>query len=181
MEIIYKSPDELHAYDGNPRTHSPGQIEQIAKSISEFGFNAPILIDAADTIIAGHGRLAAALYLRLPTVPCILVDHLSDAQRRAYILADNRLSDMSFFDDEQLRQELAALTALGVPLVGFDDFSFNDVSLEKPNLKKIDLAAPEMAWVLVGIPLLRYGEIQDAVDGLAKTPGLTLHTTVSGK
>ncbi|MDR0477680.1 MAG: ParB/Srx family N-terminal domain-containing protein [Desulfobulbaceae bacterium] len=181
MEIISKDPADLRGYDRNPRMHSPAQIDQIAASISEFGFNVPILIDDTDMIIAGHGRLAAALQLRLPTVPCILIEHLSEEQRRAYILADNRLSDISFFDDDKLGDELAALVELGAPLIGFDDFSFDDISVEKASLKKIDLAAPEMAWVLVGIPVVRFGEIQDAIDGLANVPGVAVHTTVSGK
>ena len=185
MEIINREPGTLRGYEHDARTHSEEQIAQIAESIERYGFNVPILIDGASNIIAGRGRLAAAMKLHLPTVPCILLDHLTDEQRRAYILVDNRLSDLSSFDDEKLRAELAALLALDTPLVGFDDFLLDEdgggLSAKKNNLKKINLKVPEMAWVLIGIPLVRYGEIQDVVDGLAIVPDVSLHTTVSNK
>ncbi|MBU2581045.1 MAG: ParB/Srx family N-terminal domain-containing protein, partial [Alphaproteobacteria bacterium] len=81
----------LRRYARNARTHSPKQITQIAASIREFGFNNPVLVDRDGEIIAGHGRVAAAKKLGLETVPCVRLEHLSEAQKRAYILADNRL------------------------------------------------------------------------------------------
>ena len=93
----------------NPRTHSERQVEQIAASIAEFGFNNPILVDTKAGIIAGHGRLLAARKLQLTEVPVIVLDHLTEAQKRAYILADNQLALNAGWDEELLRVELAAL------------------------------------------------------------------------
>ena len=84
--------DRLAPYERNARTHSAEQVAQIAASIQEFGFTNPILVDGADGILAGHGRLAAAKDMGLAEVPVIVLDHLSPEQRRAYILADNKLA-----------------------------------------------------------------------------------------
>src|SRR5690349_7392885 len=84
--------DRLIPYAKNPRTHSDAQIAQIAASITEFGYNSPILVDSKAGIIAGHGRLLAARKLKLKEVPVIILDHLSEAQKRAYILAGNQLA-----------------------------------------------------------------------------------------
>jgi ParB-like chromosome segregation protein Spo0J len=83
----------LQPYSGNVRTHSPKQIKQIARSIERFGFNNPVLIDDNGQIIAGHGRVQAAQQLALETVPCVRLSHLSEADKRAYVLADNRLAE----------------------------------------------------------------------------------------
>src|ERR1700732_1362199 len=101
--------DKLIPFARNPRTHSDGQIAQIAASIAEFGFNNPILVDTNAGIIAWHGRLLAAQKLGLEEVPVIVLDHLSEAQKRAYIIADNQLALNAGWDDEILRSELAAL------------------------------------------------------------------------
>jgi DNA modification methylase len=115
--------DKLIPYDRNPRTHSDAQVAQIAASIAEFGFNNPILVDTGAGIIAGHGRLLAARKLQLKEVPVIVLDHLSESQKRAYILADNRLAENAGWDEELLRLELAALQDedFNLDLIGFDD------------------------------------------------------------
>ena len=115
--------DKLIPYARNPRTHSDAQIAQIAASIAEFGFNNPILVDTGAGIIAGHGRLLAARKLQLKEVPVIVLDHLSEAQKRAYILADNRLAENAGWDEELLRLELATLQDedFNLDLIGFDD------------------------------------------------------------
>jgi DNA modification methylase len=117
------SVEKLVPYARNARSHSDGQIAQIAASIREFGFVNPVLIDGDHGIIAGHGRVLAARKLGLETVPCLRVEHLTEAQRRAYILADNKLALNAGWDDEMLRVELDDLRGLGVDLglVGFDD------------------------------------------------------------
>src|ERR1700690_1467878 len=99
--------DNLIPWARNPRTHSDAQITQIAASIAEFGFNNPILVDTKAGIITGHGRLLAARKLGLQEVPVIVLDHLSEAQKRAYIIADNQLALNAGWDDEILRSELA--------------------------------------------------------------------------
>lgn len=108
----------LKPYSLNARTHDLEQVEKIAASIATYGFNNPILVDSEEGIVAGHGRLAAAQSLGLETVPVIVLDHLSDTQRRAYILADNRLAELAGWDDETLVGELEALNAEGVDLEG---------------------------------------------------------------
>lgn len=113
---------DLIPYARNARTHSEQQVAQIAGSIQEFGFCNPVLIDGQNSIIAGHGRVLAAGRLKLETVPCIRLTHLSDAQRRAYILADNRIALNSGWDTEMLANELSDLHAddLDLGLLGFE-------------------------------------------------------------
>ena len=101
--------DKLIPYARNPRTHSDTQIAQIAASIEAFGFNNPIRVDSHDGIIAGHCRLLAARQLGPEEVPVIVPDHLSETQKRAYIIADNQLALNAGWDEELLRLELAAL------------------------------------------------------------------------
>jgi len=115
--------DKLIPFARNPRTHSEAQVTQIAQSIAEFGFNNPILVDTKAGIIAGHGRLLAARKLGLAEVPIIVLDHLSDAQKRAYIIADNQLALNAGWDEELLRAELATLQAddFNVEVIGFED------------------------------------------------------------
>lgn len=114
--------DALIPYARNSRTHSDAQVAQIAASIKEFGFTNPVLIDAGGGIIAGHGRVLAARKLGLSEVPCIRLEHLTDAQKRAYVIADNRLALNSGWDMEMLKVEFADLQELGfdLELTGFD-------------------------------------------------------------
>src|SRR6202043_371427 len=101
--------DRLVPRPNNPRTHSNSQIAQIAASIAEFGFTNPILVGAEDDVIAGHARLLAARKLRITEVPVIVLRHLSEAQRRALVIADNQLALNSGWDDALLRIELTLL------------------------------------------------------------------------
>ena len=103
---------ELKPYANNPRTHSKKQIRQIADSIRTFGWTNPILIDAGGGVIAGHGRLLAAKHLGLDSVPTLRIDHLTEAQKKAYIIADNRLAERAGWDDELLAIELQGLTEI---------------------------------------------------------------------
>jgi len=115
--------DRLIPYARNPRTHSDAQVAQIAASIAEFGFNCPILVDSKAGIVAGHGRLQAARKLGLAEVPVIVLDHLSETQRRAFAVADNRLGELAGWDEELLALELKDLADAGfdATLTGFDD------------------------------------------------------------
>jgi hypothetical protein len=103
--------DRLTAYKGDARTHSRKEIRKIADSIERFGFVNPALIDDAGEIIAGHGRVEAAKLLGITAIPCLRISHLSDAEKRAYILADNRLAELAGWDREILAIELPALPA----------------------------------------------------------------------
>jgi hypothetical protein len=115
--------DRLIPFARNPRTHSDAQVAQIAASIAESGFNNPILVDTKAGIIAGHGRLLAARKLNLTEVPVIVLDHLTETQKRAYLIADNKLALNAGWDDELLSLELAELQAqdFGLDLIGFDN------------------------------------------------------------
>ncbi|CDH46959.1 site-specific DNA-methyltransferase [Candidatus Contendibacter odensensis] len=106
----------------NAKTHSDSQIAKIAGSIREFGFNAPVLVDATDGIIAGHGRVLAARKLGMETVPCVRLPHLSETQKRAYIIADNRLAELAEWDNDLLAVELEDLKIEGfdLELTGWD-------------------------------------------------------------
>ena len=114
--------DRLRPYERNPRTHSPEQITKIAASLLEFGWTNPILVDGNAGIIAGHGRLLAARELGMAVVPVIELTHLSEAQRRAYVIADNRLALDAGWDEDLLAEELKALEGLdfNLELTGFD-------------------------------------------------------------
>lgn len=122
-EITMRSASDLIPYARNARTHSEQQIAMIAGSIRDFGFRNPVLVDGDNGIIAGHARVAAALKLDLPKIPCIDCSDMSDTQRRAYILADNRLALNAGWDQELLALELTDLSELDVDLeaLGFDE------------------------------------------------------------
>ena len=113
---------DLSANPQNARTHTKAQIDKIAKSIEAFGFINPIVTDSDGVIFAGHGRLSAAEKLNIEEVPCVLVDHLDEAQKRAYMLADNRIATESGWDESILKDELESLGALDFDLsiTGFD-------------------------------------------------------------
>lgn len=112
----------LRPYEHNAKIHNEDQVQKIADSISEFGFLSPCLIDKDFNIIAGHGRVMAATKLGMETVPCVFIEGLTDAQRRAYILADNRLTELGEWDDFVLQNELESLRDEGfnIELTGFE-------------------------------------------------------------
>ena len=173
--------DRLQPYAKNSRTHSDEQVDQIAASITEFGFTNPVLVDSKDGIIAGHGRLMAAKRLNLSEVPVIVLDYLTDAQRRAYIIADNKLALNAGWDEGVLSTELALLSDDGfdLSLMGFSDEELADLM---PDVEELppgadDKSVPELPaeavtklgdiWVL-GKHRLMCGDSTsiDAVDSL---------------
>lgn len=129
LKLEFIAPGELIPYANNARTHPEWQVQQICASITEFGFTNPILIAADNSIIAGHGRLMAAERLGLDEVPCIRFDHLSDLQRRALILADNKIALNAGWDEAKLAEELADLADEGfdVDLLGWSDAELGDL------------------------------------------------------
>lgn len=129
IQIEYKKADSLIPYANNSRTHSDAQVAQVAASIREFGFTNPILIDERNGIIAGHGRLMAANKLGLDEVPTIMLNGLSDAQRKAYVIADNKLALNSSWDMDLLKLELESLSELNLDLslLGFDEIELADM------------------------------------------------------
>lgn len=140
LKVVYRATASLAPYARNARTHSEAQVAQIAASIKEFGFTNPVLIDPDGTIIAGHGRVLAALKLGLDTVPCIVLGHLTEAQRRAYVLADNRIALNSGWDADMLRLEAADLSRMGVDLAAL---GFGKTELAKMAAEPVD-SAPKL-------------------------------------
>lgn len=126
--------DKLKPYENNARTHSPEQINKIIRSIEEFGFINPVLIDGDFGIIAGHGRVMAGKKMGMTEVPCLFIEDLTEAQKRAYIIADNKLALDGGWDDEILKIELAELNEMDfdITLTGFelDDIELEDYSTE---------------------------------------------------
>ena len=120
---------ELVPYVNNARTHSPEQINKLRSSLREFGFVNPIIIDKDKTVLAGHGRLMAAKEEGIEEVPCVLVDYLTEAQKKAYILADNRYAEDAGWDEEMLRLEIEALEGMdfNLGLTGFDEDEIADL------------------------------------------------------
>lgn len=129
MQYYLADVSELIPYVRNARTHSEAQVSQIAASIREFGFLSPILVAEDNTILAGHGRLAAALKLGLKKVPCVKENHLTETQKRAYIIADNKLSLNAGWDNELLAVELSELEGadFNLDLLGFDEAELSGI------------------------------------------------------
>ncbi len=164
-------------YAGNSRTHSDAQVAQIAASIREFGFTNPVLIDAADGIIAGHGRVLAAHLLGLAEVPCIVLAHLTPAQRRAYVIADNKLALNAGWDEKMLALELDELASGGfdLELTGFGEVERADLALrlDAPASDGHGTAPPDAEPMV-----LRWGNTRvtiTATDKLALTARLDQH------
>jgi DNA modification methylase len=155
-QIEFHPPERLAAYKRNARTHSKRQIAQIAKSISAFGFNNPVLVDDELGIIAGHGRVRAAQLLGMQEVPCLKLSHLSEAEKRAYILADNQLATKAGWDRELQAIEFQGLIELGfdVTLAGFEvaevDFIIESERAKHDDEIEAPLAAKGPAVTQVG-------------------------------
>lgn len=132
--------NKLIPYVNNARTHSPEQITKLRSSLREFGFINPVLIDREYNVLAGHGRIAAAKEEGITEVPCVFVEHLSEAQKKAYILADNRMSLDSGWDDELLKVEMASLQEMGfdVGMTGFDESELADLFADDNNTSAKD-------------------------------------------
>jgi DNA modification methylase len=148
---------ELVPYARNARTHSPAQVAQIAASIREFGFTNPILVDGERGVIAGHGRLLAARQLGMTQVPTLELSHLTPAQRRAYVLADNRLALSAGWDEDLLRVELAELGTGGfdLALTGFDELEIASFLAEPSS----GLTDPDEVPPAPEVPISRLGDI----------------------
>ncbi len=140
LKIKNKKISELIPYISNSRNHSDAQISQIAASIKEFGFNNPVLVDGGDGIVAGHGRVMAAKLLGMTAVPTIELNHLTDSQRRAYIIADNKLSLNAEWDESILQSEIDRLSEDGfdIDILGFEESEMNELlKIDEPEKSEI--------------------------------------------
>lgn len=157
LQIIYRNPSDLKGYEKNSRTHSEDQIERIQASINEFGFINPVVIHSDDVIVAGHARVEAAIALGIKEIPTINASHLTKTQMRAYVIADNRLAELSDWDEDILKGELSDLMGLDfdINLTGFDDDYFDlsaDGILEEDRIDNTEIEPPEN-------PVTRKGDV----------------------
>lgn len=159
MEIIYKKVNDLIPYINNSRTHSEEQVNQIIASINEFGFTNPLLIDEKDNIIAGHGRLLASKKLGMEEVPCIVLKGLTEAQKKAYIIADNKMALNAGWDEQLLKIELENLKELDfdLDLTGFNVDELDDI-LGK-NEEEIEIVEDDFEVEVPEEPKAKLGDI----------------------
>ena len=138
MQLV--SIEKLVPYVNNARTHSPEQINKLRSSLREFGFINPVIIDRDFGVIAGHGRILAAKEEGITEVPCVLADHLTEAQKKAYIIADNRMAMDAGWDEELLRVEIEALQAdaFDLSLTGFDEKELSDLFKDDTDVQEDD-------------------------------------------
>ena len=183
MKVIKVPPPQLRQYDQNARRHPEEQIRNLVTSIRNFGFNNPVLIDEHKDIIAGHGRVQAALELGLEEIPCVELSHLTPEKKRAYMLADNRISDQGGWDDDLLCLELSELKAVGMDLeiTGFGDKEWKRLLPEKsvlpegreddiPPVRDTAISQPGDIWILGNHRVMcgdstRMDDMKQLVDG----------------
>jgi DNA modification methylase len=164
LNIVYRRIDTLKRDPANPRRHTKKQIRQIADSINAFDFNVPMLIDGADNIVAGHGRYFACRLLGRTEVPTLCLNHLTPEQARAFRIADNRLTEISTWDDRLLAEQLRDLSLHGLDFTleatGFDmgEIDLRIASLEEPP-RRDDDPADVVPEVSAGPPLTKYGDL----------------------
>lgn len=146
LKVEYISPSALTPYDGNPRIHTDTQIQKLASSIQEYGVVLPVLVDAGNVILAGHAVVRACESLNIPEIPCVRASHLTESQKRAYILADNRLAEDSSWDKVMLKAEMLKLRDdYGVNLegTGFETREILRLRLDTADTPKDEDTTPE--------------------------------------
>jgi ParB-like chromosome segregation protein Spo0J len=134
LQIVDKDIKALIPYANNPKDHPEEQVVRLVSSIKEFGFINPVVVDGEDVVVAGHGRLEAAKRLKMETVPTVCVDHLTEAQVKAFRIMDNKAAESGWLDD-QLKIELEGLQALGLDME-LTGFSLDDFTVEIPDDNK---------------------------------------------
>lgn len=155
-EVQYCSPEELIPYEKNPRDNRLA-IDDVVRSIEEYGFTNPILVNEEKVILAGHTRREAAILAGLEKVPYIVVDGLTEAQQKAYRLADNKLSELSIWDEDLLKEELEDLLDedYDISLTGFSDVDLTDLLKDEDDLEDIEPEEPKEKKTT--LPMLRFG------------------------
>ena len=155
-EIQYCNPEELIPYEKNPRDNRAA-LDAIELSIEEYGFTNPILVNEEKVILAGHTRREAAILAGLEKVPYIVVDGLTEAQQKAYRLADNKLSELTIWDEDLLKEELEDLLDedYDISLTGFSDVDLTDLLKDEEDLEDIEPEEPKEKKTT--LPMLRFG------------------------
>jgi hypothetical protein len=164
MSVVYRRVDDLKPDPWNPRLHSKRQIRQIATSIETFGFNVPVLVDAELKVICGHGRLLACRELGWSEVPTLCLDHLSPAQTRAFMIADNRLTEIATWNDRLLAQQLQELSVLGLDFsLEVTGFEMGEIDLRIASLEDLpgqdDDPADAIPEISAGPPVSQIGDL----------------------
>lgn len=172
LKIVYKKLDDLTPYENNPRLND-GAVDAVAKSIEEFGFKVPIVIDKDGVIVAGHTRLKAAKQLAIDEVPCIIADDLSSEELKAFRLADNKVAELAGWDWEKLEEELENLKLLDIDMeeLGFEedevlDFSYID-ELDENGLSMTKGEADHFVMSFT-FPIEKQGLINEYVEKVSK-------------
>jgi len=184
LEVVKVPTADLIEYQNNAKIHDHQQVDQIAASIEEFGFNNPILAwhndDGEPEIVAGHGRLMAARKLGLEELPVVFLDHMSEEQRRAYILVDNQLNLSSGFDLAMLQSELERITDIDMAEFDFDmPQATSTEDIEMPDLEEVELRPFNKVHYLVTAPLDRNDLIIDRIMSLTEVDGVEVKTTLN--
>src|ERR1700731_946654 len=162
MSVAYRQIEELKPDPANPRRHTRKQVRQIAESIKAFGFNVPILIDRHGNIIAGHGRWLACRELGFTEVPTLCLDHLTPAQARAFMIADNRLTEIAVWDDRLLAQQLKELTLVGLDFdIEVTGFEMGEIDLRIASLDDPAQAEADPTDVVPEIPATPLSKLGD--------------------
>ena len=164
LEIVYRPIGEMKPDAANTRQHSKKQILNLANSIETFGFNVPVLVDAELNVIAGHGRLAACSKLGIAEVPTVCLDHLSPAQRRAFMITDNRLTELAEWDDRLLAQQLKDLSLSGLDFsLELTGFEMAEIDLRIASLDDLPESnsnpADALSELAAGPPLSKNGDV----------------------
>lgn len=168
--------DKLRPYENNARTHSPEQVDKLRASLREFGFVNPILVDRDYGIIAGHGRLMAAQAEGMAEVPCVFVEHLTETQKRAYILADNKLAELAGWDEGLLELEIGDLSALDfdIGIIGFGEGDFDGIERpeKEPTTEKTN--PYDKHHVLITCDAAKSPEVMEIINRLQGIEGVEI-------
>ena len=176
MEIVYKKINELKPYENNSRTHDESQIKQICESIKEYGWTNPVLIDEKGMIIAGHGRVEAGKKLDIKEVPCIVLSGLTETQKKAYVIADNKMALNAGWNEELLKTELEKLKELDfdLELTGFSkkelDKLFDEINESNPYTAKTEIPQYEIKGEMPEIyELIEEEKVNQLIEDIRKS------------
>ena len=176
MEIVYKKINELKPYENNSRTHDESQIKQICESIKEYGWTNPVLIDENNMIIAGHGRVEGGKKLNIKEVPCIVLSGLTEAQKKAYVIADNKMALNAGWNEELLKTELENLKDLDfdLELTGFSkkelDKLFDEINESNPYTAKTEIPQYEIKGEMPEIyELIEEEKVNQLIEDIRKS------------
>ena len=176
MEIVYKKINELKPYENNSRTHDESQIKQICESIKEYGWTNPVLIDEKGMIIAGHGRVEGGKKLDIKEVPCIVLSGLTEAQKKAYVIADNKMALNAGWNEELLKTELEKLKELDfdLELTGFSkkelDKLFDKINENNPYTAKTEIPQYEIKGEMPEIyELIEEEKVNQLIEDIRKS------------